>query len=325
MKRKLFAVLTATALTLGLTACNNGDEALDRVDDNRDTRPLNVRNDQVNDRDNDKRGFGGIDMDADRNSNGDRKKDEDKDMVDISATNTDTPSKRYPETRAILIQDAKYDFVQIDPSQAKEWQSRIEQELQRFGRQYAQGPATQPGTTQQQQGQPRNARPQQQAPDIPQQPTQQQGTGQQQSRPQQEQGTAQQQQGQANQGISKYAQQVIDLTNKERQRAGLPALKADTKLSGVAQKKSQDMQNNNYFSHTSPTYGSPFDMMRDFGVTYRTAGENIAQGQRSPQEVVNAWMNSSGHRKNIMNRDFTHIGVGLEQNGKHWTQMFIGK
>jgi uncharacterized YkwD family protein len=93
----------------------------------------------------------------------------------------------------------------------------------------------------------------------------------------------------------------------------------------VAQKKSVDMAQNNYFSHTSPTYGSPFDMMRDFGVTYRTAGENIAQGQRTPQEVVNAWMNSAGHRQNILSTNFTHIGVGYEKSGNHWTQMFIGK
>ncbi|MCM3800408.1 CAP domain-containing protein [Caldibacillus thermoamylovorans] len=79
-------------------------------------------------------------------------------------------------------------------------------------------------------------------------------------------------------------------------------LQIDTTLSDVAQRKSQDKQQNNYFSHTSPTYGSPFDMMHDFGVTYKTAGENIAQGQKTPKEVVNAWMNSSGHRANILNR-----------------------
>jgi uncharacterized YkwD family protein len=125
--------------------------------------------------------------------------------------------------------------------------------------------------------------------------------------------------------VSAYVQQVIDLTNAQRSKNGLPALKHDTQLSGVAQKKSVDMAQNNYFSHTSPTYGSPFDMMRDFGVTYRTAGENIAQGQRTPQEVVNAWMNSAGHRQNILSTNFTHIGVGYEKSGNHWTQMFIGK
>ena len=118
---------------------------------------------------------------------------------------------------------------------------------------------------------------------------------------------------------------MVDLTNEQRRRNGLAALQIDTQLSQVAQTKSQDMQRNGYFSHTSPTYGSPFDMMRDFGVSYRTAGENIAQGQRTPQEVVNAWMNSAGHRQNILNGNFTHIGVGYETSGNHWTQMFIGK
>lgn len=125
--------------------------------------------------------------------------------------------------------------------------------------------------------------------------------------------------------IGEFAQRVIDLTNKEREANGLKPLTHDPELSRVAQQKSVDMHQNNYFSHTSPTYGSPFDMMRDFGIEYKTAGENIAQGQRTPEAVVEAWMNSSGHRANILNPDFTHIGVGVEQDEYHWTQMFIGK
>ena len=125
--------------------------------------------------------------------------------------------------------------------------------------------------------------------------------------------------------IGKMAQQVIDLTNQQRKQNGLPALKADTQLSGVANKKANDMEQNHYFSHTSPTYGSPFDMMRDFGVSYKSAGENIAEGQQTAQDVVNAWMNSEGHRKNILNPDFTNIGVGFDSNGNYWSQMFIGK
>ncbi len=82
------------------------------------------------------------------------------------------------------------------------------------------------------------------------------------------------------------------------------------------------MDVNGYFSHTSPTYGSPFDMMRSYGVTYRYAGENIASGQRTAAQVMNDWMNSSGHRANILNQNFTKIGVGYV-NGK-WVQMFIG-
>ena len=125
--------------------------------------------------------------------------------------------------------------------------------------------------------------------------------------------------------LSEYEQQVVDLTNQERAKSGLPALKADLELSKVAREKSLDMQKNNYFSHTSPTYGSPFDMMKQFGITYRAAGENIAMGQRSPEEVVKGWMNSEGHRKNILSSNFTHIGVGYVAEGNYWTQQFIGK
>src|SRR5690606_39115785 len=92
-----------------------------------------------------------------------------------------------------------------------------------------------------------------------------------------------------NTNLSVFEQQVIDLTNQERAKHGLNALQVDSELSKVAREKSKDMANNHYFSHNSPTYGSPFDMMKQFGITYRTAGENIAMGQRTPQEVVQAW------------------------------------
>lgn len=85
------------------------------------------------------------------------------------------------------------------------------------------------------------------------------------------------------------------------------------------------MQAKDYFSHTSPTYGSPFEMMQQFGITYQSAGENIAHEQPTPQEVVNAWMGSEEHRENILNENFTHIGVGYVANGDYWTQMFIEK
>ncbi len=131
--------------------------------------------------------------------------------------------------------------------------------------------------------------------------------------------------GQSTASIGSVAMQVIDLTNKERQKNGLAPLKADPSLSRVAQAKTNDMNAKRYFSHTSPTYGSPFDMMRDFGVTYRTAGENIAMGQPTAQQVVNAWMNSEGHRKNILSPNYTNIGVGFTKTGNYWSQMFIGK
>jgi uncharacterized YkwD family protein len=126
-------------------------------------------------------------------------------------------------------------------------------------------------------------------------------------------------------GLKAYEQQVVDLTNKERAKYGLPPLKVDLALSKVAREKSRDMAVNHYFSHNSPTYGSPFDMMRKFGISYTAAGENIAKGQRTPQEVVAAWMNSAGHRANILNKNYTHIGVGFEENGYIWTQQFIRK
>lgn len=125
--------------------------------------------------------------------------------------------------------------------------------------------------------------------------------------------------------VSAFEQKVVELTNQERAKQGLPALKLDTELSKVAKTKSQDMKNKGYFSHTSPTYGSPFDMMKKFGITYRSAGENIAMGQPSPEAVVSAWMNSAGHRANILNSSYTHIGVGHIEGGNYWTQMFIGK
>ncbi|WP_067836292.1 CAP domain-containing protein [Amphibacillus sediminis] len=125
--------------------------------------------------------------------------------------------------------------------------------------------------------------------------------------------------------LNAFEQEVVELTNQERAKHGLSALEIDTKLSSVAREKSRDMASSGYFSHNSPNYGSPFDMIKQFGISYRTAGENIAKGQRSPQEVVNAWMNSEGHRANILNANYTHIGVGYVENGNHWTQMFIGK
>ncbi|GEN55231.1 hypothetical protein HFA01_34930 [Halobacillus faecis] len=128
--------------------------------------------------------------------------------------------------------------------------------------------------------------------------------------------------------IKSVESQVIDLTNQERAKNGLPALKANWQLSRVARYKSRDMANKNYFSHTSPTYGSPFDMMRDFNISYNRAAENIAAGQRTPQEVVNGWMNSPGHRKNILDPNLRQIGVGYAEGGSYghyWTQMFISQ
>ncbi len=126
--------------------------------------------------------------------------------------------------------------------------------------------------------------------------------------------------------VKAIEKEVIELTNIQREKYGLEPLAHNWELSRVARFKSEDMRDRQYFSHTSPTYGSPFTMMKNFGINYTAAGENIAKGQDTAQEVVTAWMNSEGHRKNILNTNYTHIGVGyaIDSNGvKYWTQMFI--
>jgi uncharacterized YkwD family protein len=243
--------------------------------------------------------------------------------VTISSYNTDTPSIKYPHTKAIKVQEAKFKFVKEKQIRFNN-QTQHQQSKQQHRSNNQQAPTQQPPQEQQQQA------PAQQQPKEQQQqaPAQQQPKEQQQQAPEQQQpeeSAQKPEQQQAAQGLSAEESKVIELTNVQRRQNGLPDLKADTSLSNVARKKSTDMRTNNYFSHTSPTYGSPFDMMRDFGVSYQTAGENIAQGQQTPDQVVNAWMNSEGHRKNILSDKFTHIGVGYDANGHHWTQMFIGK
>lgn len=126
-------------------------------------------------------------------------------------------------------------------------------------------------------------------------------------------------------GVTSYESEVVRLVNDIRVKNGLKPLTHDWELSRVARYKSQDMKDNKYFSHTSPTYGSPFQMMKNFGISYRTAGENIAKGYATPEAVVNGWMNSSGHRANILNSSYTRIGVGYVAGGNYWTQMFISK
>ena len=130
-----------------------------------------------------------------------------------------------------------------------------------------------------------------------------------------------------NTNLSSDEQEVFDLINKQRTNNGLAALKIDDEVQRVARIKAQDMVNNNYFSHTSPTYGSPFDMLKSFKVSYKTAGENIA-GNSSNSGAVNAWMNSSGHKANILNNSFNYTGIGVVKSpryGKLYVQMFIGK
>ena len=121
--------------------------------------------------------------------------------------------------------------------------------------------------------------------------------------------------------------EVFDLINKQRAQNGLSPLKENSELQRVARIKAQDMVNNNYFSHTSPTYGSPFDMMKSFKISYNTAGENIA-GNSSNSSAVTAWMNSPGHRANILNSSFNQTGIGVvtgSKYGKIYVQKFNRK
>lgn len=127
-------------------------------------------------------------------------------------------------------------------------------------------------------------------------------------------------------GLTPEEQLMVDLVNQERVQRGLNPLQVDMRLVELARLKSQDMIDLNYFSHTSPTYGSPFDMMRQAGVEYRTAGENLA-GASTVERAHNALMQSDGHRRNILNPAFTHIGVGIIKGGSYgmmFTQMFMG-
>ena len=126
-------------------------------------------------------------------------------------------------------------------------------------------------------------------------------------------------------GVTAFEQEVIRLVNEIRTQNGLNTLAYDWQLGRVARIKSQDMKDNRYFAHNSPVYGTPFQMIHNFGISFRSAGENIAKGYATPQAVVNGWMNSSGHRANILNAKYTHIGVGFVSGGNYWTQMFIAK
>lgn len=123
--------------------------------------------------------------------------------------------------------------------------------------------------------------------------------------------------------VSAYEKEVLRLVNIQRAEAGLAPLTLHVELSKVARIKSQDMKDNNYFNHTSPVYGTPFQMMNQFGITFTAAAENIAICYPTPEAVVNGWMNSTGHRRNILNANYTHIGIGHVASGNYWTQMFI--
>lgn len=125
---------------------------------------------------------------------------------------------------------------------------------------------------------------------------------------------------------SNEALEILRLVNAERKKQGLNELVLSNTLNGIATEKAKDMRDKNYFSHTSPTYGTPFQMLQQFGVTYSSAGENIAAGQTTAQQVMTDWLNSTGHRANILSKNYTELGVGYVKGGKngtYWVQLFI--
>lgn len=125
---------------------------------------------------------------------------------------------------------------------------------------------------------------------------------------------------------SSYEQQVYDMVNAERTAYGLKPLQLSRELSQIARIKSADIRDRGYFGHDSPTYGSPFDMLKKFGLDYHSAGENIAKGQKTPTSVMRSWMSSEGHRENILNTNFNKIGIGFVSDTtgvSYWTQLFI--
>lgn len=120
-----------------------------------------------------------------------------------------------------------------------------------------------------------------------------------------------------------FARQVVELVNKERAKAGVSPLTIDAGLESAALVRTGEIQTS--FSHTRPNGSSFATAIKEAGVTYRRSGENIAWGQRTPEAVVNAWMNSDGHRANILNKNFSRIGVGYLTNGSgtpYWVQLF---
>ncbi|MFC9129926.1 CAP domain-containing protein [Streptomyces sp. NPDC057099] len=126
-------------------------------------------------------------------------------------------------------------------------------------------------------------------------------------------------------GLAGTAAAVTDLTNRERARAGLPPLAVDPLLTAAAQAHSADMVARAFYSHTGPDGSRPWDRAAAAGSARRSIGENIACGQRSPADVVEGWMDSPGHRANILKPDFTHIGIGFAGGGRagtYWTQLF---
>lgn len=125
--------------------------------------------------------------------------------------------------------------------------------------------------------------------------------------------------------FNQWRKQVLELTNIEREKNNLSPLNWDNSLAELAEIHCKDMIDRDFFSHNNPDGETPFDRMKKYGIEYFSAGENIAAGQFSPQSVVESWMNSQGHRANILNPDFKSLGVAVVKGGTYgiyWAQEF---
>lgn len=130
----------------------------------------------------------------------------------------------------------------------------------------------------------------------------------------------------SNATLSDEEEEVLNLINIERKKKGLTELKASSELQEVAKLKAEDLVNNNYFSHTSPTLGTPFEMLKNEGVMYKYAGENLA-GNETGKKAVTAWMNSPAHKDNILDSDYEYTGIAVvdsEVYGRVYVQLFLG-
>ena len=127
------------------------------------------------------------------------------------------------------------------------------------------------------------------------------------------------------QNYNEYIVRVIELVNEERQKVGLNSLAHDEQITYAATQRSYEMVQHSYFEHARPDGRSCFTVMKEYGVLYSSAGENIAWGQNTPEYVMSCWMNSPGHKANILKSGFTKIGVGIATDGNgrlYWTQLF---
>jgi len=123
-------------------------------------------------------------------------------------------------------------------------------------------------------------------------------------------------------GDGAVQQQILDSTNAERAKAGCGALTLHPQLNAAADAHSEDMSAQNYFSHTGLNGSKPWDRSADAGYAGRSIAENIAAGYGSVEQVMTGWMNSSGHKANILNCGYSHLGVGYSAQGNYWTQLF---